>query len=135
MGEILTLFLVSSSSPMGLQHDMFIPAVMGQGTENQQRRWGEQAMACEIIGIYAQTELGHGESTCMHAHTCICITHTHTHTCKTHASARTHVHTHACTDTYTRTHTCTHTLQVKHADRNTILIIVIVTTAEWLTDQ
>ena len=48
---------------MGLQIDMFIPGIMGLGTEEQQSRWLEKAMNYEIIGTYAQTELGHGEYT------------------------------------------------------------------------
>lgn len=39
---------------------MFIPTIMGQGTPEQQKKWLEKSLRCEIIGTYAQTELGHG---------------------------------------------------------------------------
>lgn len=43
-----------------LHFGMFIPTLLGQGTEEQLARWLEPAWACKIIGAYAQTELGHG---------------------------------------------------------------------------
>jgi len=39
---------------------MFIPTILNLGTEKQVERWVEKARAYEIIGCYAQTELGHG---------------------------------------------------------------------------
>lgn len=39
---------------------MFIPTIEGQGTEEQQRELLPKCRALEIIGTYAQTELGHG---------------------------------------------------------------------------
>lgn len=41
---------------------MFIPAIKGQGTEEQQRKWLPLAYRMQIIGCYAQTELGHGSN-------------------------------------------------------------------------
>lgn len=39
---------------------MFIPTIMGQGTEEQIKRWIKPSSSLSIIGTYAQTELGHG---------------------------------------------------------------------------
>ena len=39
---------------------MFIPALMSQGSPEQQAKWLPMAQKLEIIGTYAQTEMGHG---------------------------------------------------------------------------
>ena len=39
---------------------MFIPALMSQASPEQQAKWLPMAQKLEIIGTYAQTELGHG---------------------------------------------------------------------------
>lgn len=39
---------------------MFLPAIMGQATPEQQEKWLARAWNFEIIGTYSQTELGHG---------------------------------------------------------------------------
>jgi acyl-CoA oxidase len=39
---------------------MFIKCIEFLGTETQQEEWYKKAVAYEIIGCYAQTELGHG---------------------------------------------------------------------------
>ncbi|OIV94075.1 hypothetical protein TanjilG_05455 [Lupinus angustifolius] len=41
---------------------MFVPAIKGQGTEEQQQKWLPLAQKMQIIGCYAQTELGHGSN-------------------------------------------------------------------------
>jgi acyl-CoA oxidase len=41
---------------------MFITALKGQATEEQQHKWLRQAYKLAIIGCYAQTELGHGSN-------------------------------------------------------------------------
>ncbi|MED6113619.1 acyl-coenzyme A oxidase [Stylosanthes scabra] len=45
-----------------LHWGMFIPAIKGQGTEEQQQQWLPLAQRMQIIGCYAQTELGHGSN-------------------------------------------------------------------------
>lgn len=39
---------------------MFVNMIIGQGTEEQHAKWVERAKNLEIIGAYAQTEMGHG---------------------------------------------------------------------------
>lgn len=41
---------------------MFVPALKGQGTDEQQSKWLPLAYKMQIIGCYAQTELGHGSN-------------------------------------------------------------------------
>lgn len=41
---------------------MFVPAIKGSGTEEQQNKWLPLATTMRIIGSYAQTELGHGSN-------------------------------------------------------------------------
>ena len=41
---------------------MFVPAIKGQGTDEQQQKWLPLAHKMQIIGCYAQTELGHGSN-------------------------------------------------------------------------
>ena len=41
---------------------MFVPAIEGQGSEEQKRKWLPLARKMQVIGCYAQTELGHGSN-------------------------------------------------------------------------
>ncbi|OIW10356.1 hypothetical protein TanjilG_28107 [Lupinus angustifolius] len=45
-----------------LHWGMFVPAIKGQGTDEQQQKWLPLAQKMQIIGCYAQTELGHGSN-------------------------------------------------------------------------
>ncbi|XP_058778181.1 peroxisomal acyl-coenzyme A oxidase 1-like [Vicia villosa] len=45
-----------------LHWGMFVPAIKGQGTDEQQAKWLPLANKMQIIGCYAQTELGHGSN-------------------------------------------------------------------------
>ncbi|KAL8226739.1 hypothetical protein R6Q57_016571 [Mikania cordata] len=45
-----------------LQWEMFVPALEGQGSEEQKRKWLPLAQTMQIIGTYAQTELAHGSN-------------------------------------------------------------------------
>ncbi|KAJ0262123.1 putative peroxisomal acyl-coenzyme A oxidase 1.2 [Hirschfeldia incana] len=47
---------------LDLHWRMFVPAIKGQGTEEQKQKWLPLAHKMQIIGCYAQTELGHGSN-------------------------------------------------------------------------
>uniref|UniRef100_A0A8D8IPR5 Acyl-coenzyme A oxidase n=1 Tax=Culex pipiens TaxID=7175 RepID=A0A8D8IPR5_CULPI len=47
-------------NPLRIHFSMFIPSIKAHGSAEQQDRWLQKAVNCEIIGSYAQTELGHG---------------------------------------------------------------------------
>ena len=51
---------VEGTNPYGLHTVMFIPAIIGQGTQEQKDKWLPLANNYDIIGCYAQTEMGHG---------------------------------------------------------------------------
>ena len=46
--------------PLDLHLGMFLPTLLHQATEEQQERFFMPAWNLEIIGTYAQTEMGHG---------------------------------------------------------------------------
>lgn len=60
MGSGLGVALTKDGNPLALHFVMFMPAIMGQGTVEQQGLWMGRAWSGEIVGTYAQTELGHG---------------------------------------------------------------------------
>lgn len=60
IGSGLGVALTKDGNPLALHFVMFMPAIMGQGTVEQQGEWIGRAWSGEIIGTYAQTELGHG---------------------------------------------------------------------------
>ncbi|XP_015587511.1 probable peroxisomal acyl-coenzyme A oxidase 1 [Cephus cinctus] len=60
LGGMLGSAILRDGNPLTLHYVMFIPAIMGQGTVEQQGYWISRAWTCSIIGTYAQTELGHG---------------------------------------------------------------------------
>ncbi|MED6149002.1 acyl-coenzyme A oxidase [Stylosanthes scabra] len=41
---------------------MFVPTIKGAGTDEQQQKWLPLAYKMQMIGCYAQTELGHGSN-------------------------------------------------------------------------
>ena len=54
--EIIT----PEGNPLGLHFAMFIPALIGQASKKQADVWLTKALNLEILGTYAQTEMGHG---------------------------------------------------------------------------
>ncbi|XP_071441576.1 acyl-coenzyme A oxidase 1 [Hetaerina americana] len=52
--------ILKDGNPLTLHYVMFIPALMGQATLEQQAYWVSRAWSLDILGTYAQTELGHG---------------------------------------------------------------------------
>lgn len=55
-------FFIDEPTFTDLHWGMFVPAIKGQGTEEQQEKWLPLAQKMQIIGCYAQTELGHGSN-------------------------------------------------------------------------
>ncbi|XP_051115292.1 peroxisomal acyl-coenzyme A oxidase 1-like [Andrographis paniculata] len=55
-------FFVDEPAYTDLHWGMFVPAIKGQGTDEQQEKWLPLAYKMKIIGCYAQTELGHGSN-------------------------------------------------------------------------
>ncbi|XP_043601113.1 probable peroxisomal acyl-coenzyme A oxidase 1 isoform X1 [Bombus pyrosoma] len=52
--------LFPDGNPVVVHYAMFLPALMGQANSEQQTYWINRAWAGDVIGTYAQTELGHG---------------------------------------------------------------------------
>ncbi|KAK1330812.1 hypothetical protein QTO34_008750 [Cnephaeus nilssonii] len=56
------LHMINFVEPVGLNFSMFIPTLLNQGTTAQKEKWLLSSKGLQIIGTYAQTELGHGPS-------------------------------------------------------------------------
>lgn len=54
MGGGLGSAVLKEGNPLGLHFIMFIPALMGQGTPEQQSEWLTKAYNFNIVGTYAQ---------------------------------------------------------------------------------
>ena len=65
LGKPIDLHIGSSAgvlkegNPLGLHFVMFMPAIMGQGTVEQQRKWLPRAQKLQIIGTYAQVNINY----------------------------------------------------------------------------
>uniref|UniRef100_A0AAN0JCZ4 Acyl-coenzyme A oxidase n=1 Tax=Amphimedon queenslandica TaxID=400682 RepID=A0AAN0JCZ4_AMPQE len=51
---------IDDNFPTGVHELMFVPTIEGQGNEEQKKKWLKISRNFDIIGCYAQTELGHG---------------------------------------------------------------------------
>ncbi|XP_044765902.1 probable peroxisomal acyl-coenzyme A oxidase 1 [Coccinella septempunctata] len=60
LGGQLGSAILPDGNPLTLHYVMFIPTLLGQGSVEQQGEWLNKAWNCQIVGTYAQTELGHG---------------------------------------------------------------------------
>ncbi|XP_075992747.1 acyl-coenzyme A oxidase 1-like [Anticarsia gemmatalis] len=60
LGSVLGTSISQDGSPFGVHYIMFIPVFMSQADDEQKEKWLKRALYCQIIGSYAQTELGHG---------------------------------------------------------------------------
>lgn len=54
--------LIDEAGPFGLHRGMFMPTLASQSTDEQVEKFLKPALRYEIIGCYAQTELGHGSN-------------------------------------------------------------------------
>ncbi|KAJ1973413.1 hypothetical protein H4R35_004132 [Dimargaris xerosporica] len=54
--------LLESSSMLSLHQEMFMPCIRAQGSPEQHEKFLRPALRYEILGCYAQTELGHGSN-------------------------------------------------------------------------
>lgn len=52
--------VMKDGDPFSLNSIMIVPVIIGQATPRQQAKWLPRTVNYEIIGTYAQTELGHG---------------------------------------------------------------------------
>ncbi|KAG6460350.1 hypothetical protein O3G_MSEX011938, partial [Manduca sexta] len=59
-GSTIASAVFKDNSPFSLHFSMFIPTLVGQASQEQKKYWLKRAINMEIIGTYAQTELGHG---------------------------------------------------------------------------
>lgn len=60
LGGLLGSGLIKEGNPLAVHFVMFLPTLLGQGTSDQQAEFLGRAWNLEILGTYAQTELGHG---------------------------------------------------------------------------
>ncbi|KAF9975457.1 acyl-coenzyme A oxidase [Actinomortierella ambigua] len=54
--------MIDDYMPVSLHESAFLPIIYAQGSDEQAAHWGPLAEKHQIIGCYAQTELGHGSN-------------------------------------------------------------------------
>ncbi|XP_068215549.1 peroxisomal acyl-coenzyme A oxidase 1-like, partial [Palaemon carinicauda] len=52
--------ILKDGDPLWIHYNVFLPAVAGQGDAEQRKEWIGRIEKGEVLGTYAQTELGHG---------------------------------------------------------------------------
>ncbi|XP_068216006.1 peroxisomal acyl-coenzyme A oxidase 1-like [Palaemon carinicauda] len=52
--------ILKDGDPLWIHYNVFLPAVAGQGDAEQRKEWIGRIEKREVLGTYAQTELGHG---------------------------------------------------------------------------
>jgi len=57
-----SILFPNETTPIGLSLSMFPTTLQNLGTPEQAAKWVPKTRNFEIVGTYAQTELGHGES-------------------------------------------------------------------------
>nr|XP_033341565.1 probable peroxisomal acyl-coenzyme A oxidase 1 [Megalopta genalis] len=60
LGGMFGSGILKDGNPFLVHYAMFLPSLIGQGTTKQQEYWISRAWSGNIVGTYAQTELGHG---------------------------------------------------------------------------
>ncbi|KAK6431216.1 hypothetical protein LTR95_012622 [Oleoguttula sp. CCFEE 5521] len=58
----MAMYLCDDVSPYMVHTSMFITTIREQGDEKQRAQWLKRAENWEVVGCYAQTELGHGSN-------------------------------------------------------------------------
>jgi acyl-CoA oxidase len=59
--NVLAYFMrIVLQGPSSIHSAMFVKCIEFLGTETQQEEWYKKAVTYQIVGCYAQTELGHG---------------------------------------------------------------------------
>ncbi|KAG0265945.1 hypothetical protein DFQ27_000253 [Actinomortierella ambigua] len=59
---VILVEMIDEYMPITLHESAFIPIIYAQGTDEQAAYWGPLAEKHQILGCYAQTELGHGSN-------------------------------------------------------------------------
>ncbi|ETN61709.1 acyl-CoA oxidase [Anopheles darlingi] len=60
LGGLLGNGIIRQGNPLGIHFAMFVPALLGHASPEQQAEWLPRALKVQMLGTYAQTELGHG---------------------------------------------------------------------------
>lgn len=55
-------YLIDEMSPFFLNHTMFVTTIREQASDEQKKHWLPQIENFDILGAYAQTEMGHGSN-------------------------------------------------------------------------
>jgi len=63
LGEVSWMSEAATNTGSMMPHfGLFVPTILGQGSEEQIGAWLPRALTFQLVGSYAQTELGHGSN-------------------------------------------------------------------------